>query len=340
MRYRRFGRSDLEVSEVGFGVWTLASDWWGVVDDKQGMLHAALDAGINFIDTAPVYGEDGFGEDAARRRAEGAAATRSCSPRSAATTSTPPASTPGQSERPHDWEPASVREQLEASLRRLGTDHIDLYQLHNTRIEPIRDDELWEELEKFRTEGKVRELGVALGPAIGWVDEGLEALRDRAIVSLQTVFNVLEQEPGLTFAAEPDGRRRSGRPHLAGAARVRHALGQDHPRHRVPARRPPRAPQPRQHARQLRQGRDARRSSGTAPAAPSARPRSPGSSPTRRSRPCSPRASSIDDVHRVRGGDRPPAHRRREGAARRRCGHDNFGVTNRYEMPLKSSTGG
>ena len=67
--------------------------------------------------------------------------------------------------------------QLEASLRRLGTDHIDLYQLHNTRIEPIRDDALWEELEKFRAEGKVRELGVALGPAIGWVDEGLEALR-------------------------------------------------------------------------------------------------------------------------------------------------------------------
>jgi aryl-alcohol dehydrogenase-like predicted oxidoreductase len=62
MRYRRFGQSDLEVSEVGFGVWTLASDWWGEVPDKQGMLRAALDAGINFIDTAPVYGEGGFGE--------------------------------------------------------------------------------------------------------------------------------------------------------------------------------------------------------------------------------------------------------------------------------------
>jgi aryl-alcohol dehydrogenase-like predicted oxidoreductase len=49
----------------------------------------------------------------------------------------------------------------------------------------------------------VRELGVALGPAIGWVQEGLESLRRRPIASLQTVFNVLEQEPGLTFAAEP-----------------------------------------------------------------------------------------------------------------------------------------
>ena len=54
MRYRRVGQTDIEVSEVGFGTWTIASDWWGEVTDKQGMLHAALDAGINFIDTAPV----------------------------------------------------------------------------------------------------------------------------------------------------------------------------------------------------------------------------------------------------------------------------------------------
>jgi aryl-alcohol dehydrogenase-like predicted oxidoreductase len=202
VRYRRFGRSDLEVSEVGFGVWTLASDWWGRVDDPQRMLHAALDAGINFIDTAPVYGDDGVGEtllaDLLKRNRDDIVLTTKCGYDIEAARKFP-----GQSERPHDWEPASVRAQLEASLRRLGTDHIDLYQLHNTRIEPIVDDALWDELERFRAEGKVRELGVALGPAIGWTDEGLEAIRNRPIVSLQTVFNVLEQEPGRTFAAEP-----------------------------------------------------------------------------------------------------------------------------------------
>jgi aryl-alcohol dehydrogenase-like predicted oxidoreductase len=202
VQYRRFGRSELEVSEIGFGVWTLASDWWGRVDDPKGMLHAALDAGINFIDTAPVYGDDAVGEsllaDLLKTNRSEIVLTTKCgydidAPRMAT-----------QSERPQDWRPESVRVQLEASLRRLGAEYIDLYQLHNVRIEPIRDDALWDELEKFRTEGKIREIGVALGPAIGWVEEGLESIRERPIVSLQTVFNILEQEPGRTFAAEPN----------------------------------------------------------------------------------------------------------------------------------------
>ncbi len=203
MRYRRFGKSDLEVSEVGFGVWTLASNWWGEVDDKQGLLHAALDSGINFIDTAPVYGEGGVGEellsDILKTHRDEIVLTTKCGYDIEADRKWP-----GQSERPHDWRPESLRAQLEGSLRRLGIECIDLYQLHNTRIDPIRDDALWDELEKFRAEGKVRELGVALGPAIGWVDEGIEAIRDRPIVSLQTVFNVIEQEPGLTFGREPN----------------------------------------------------------------------------------------------------------------------------------------
>ncbi len=203
MRYRRFGKSDLEVSEVGFGVWTLASNWWGEVDDKQALIRAALDAGINFIDTAPVYGEGGVGEellaDVLKAQRDDIVLTTKCGYDIDADRKWP-----GQSERPHDWRPESIRAQLEGSLRRLGTDHIDLYQLHNTRFDPILDDALWEELEKFRVEGKIRELGVALGPAIGWVEEGLEAIRNRPIVSLQTVFNIIEQEPGRTFGNEPN----------------------------------------------------------------------------------------------------------------------------------------
>ena len=201
MRYRRFGNSELVVSEVGFGAWTIATDWWGKVDDKAGLVHAALDAGVTFFDTAPVYGDNGFGETILAEllgRLDDIVLTTKCgydidAPRIA----------PGHSERPQDWRPESVRAQVEASLRRLDRDHIDLLQLHNVRIEPVRDDALWDELERLRVEGKVREIGVALGPAIGWQDEGLESLQNRAIVSLQTVFNLLEQEPGRSFAAEP-----------------------------------------------------------------------------------------------------------------------------------------
>jgi aryl-alcohol dehydrogenase-like predicted oxidoreductase len=201
MQYRRFGKSELVVSDVGFGAWTIATDWWGRVDDKAELVHAALDAGVTFFDTAPVYGDDGFGETILAEllgRRDDVIVTTKCgydidAPRIA----------PGHSERPQDWRSESVRAQVEASLRRLGRDHIDLLQLHNVRIEPVRDDTLWDELDKLRVEGKVRELGVALGPAIGWLDEGLESLRQRPIVSLQTVFNLLEQEPGRSFAAEP-----------------------------------------------------------------------------------------------------------------------------------------
>jgi len=201
VQYRRFGTSELVVSQVGFGTWTLASDWWGHVEDQPGLLHAALDAGITFFDTAPVYGSDGVGEtllaDLLRTHRDEIVLTTKCGYDIDA-----PRLHPGQSERPQDWRPEAIRAQLDASLRRLGTDYVDLYQLHNARLAPILDDDLWAELARIRESGKIREIGVALGPAIGWVEEGLESLRRRPIASLQTVFNVLEQEPGLTFAAE------------------------------------------------------------------------------------------------------------------------------------------
>ena len=201
MHYRRLGNSDLTVSEVGLGTWTLVSDWWGESEDPQAIFRAALDAGVNFIDTAPVYGDGGAGEtilrDLLATRDDIVLTTKVGYDIDAAR------KFPGQSERPHDWRPESVRRQCEDSLQRLGTDRIDLYQLHNTRIDPIVDDELWATLVDLRAEGKVRELGVALGPAIGWVTEGVRAIDERPIATLQTVFNVLEQEPGLTFASRP-----------------------------------------------------------------------------------------------------------------------------------------
>jgi aryl-alcohol dehydrogenase-like predicted oxidoreductase len=336
VRYRRFGRSDLEVSEVGFGVWTLASDWWGVVEDKQGLLHAALDAGINFIDTAPVYGEAGVGEellaDVLKAQRDDIVLTTKCGYDIDAARKYP-----GQSERPHDWEPASVRLQLEASLRRLGTDHIDLYQLHNTRIEPIRSDTLWEELERFKAEGKVRELGVALGPAIGWVDEGLEALQ-RDIVSLQTVFNVLEQEPGRTFAADPavaDGR-------VGLISRVPHASDTLSGRITRETEFPPGDHRAHRNRDNMLDNFDkadtltflwdgtGRTVGQAAIAGILADPAFVTVLPT---------CVDVDDVHEYAAASDLPLTAD-EKTHLDQLWDDNFGVTNRYEMPLKSSTGG
>ncbi|MEJ7717564.1 MAG: aldo/keto reductase [Thermoleophilaceae bacterium] len=82
-----------------------------------------------------------------------------------------------------------------------GTDHVDLYQLHNPRMDAVERDDTFAELERLREEGKLRHYGVALGPAIGWRDEGLVALDRPGVGSLQTVYNLLEQQPGDDFLA-------------------------------------------------------------------------------------------------------------------------------------------
>jgi aryl-alcohol dehydrogenase-like predicted oxidoreductase len=89
-----------------------------------------------------------------------------------------------------------VRYALEQSLARLRTDFIDIYSIHNAHLSEIENDELFALLEDFKTEGKIRSYGVALGPAIGWLVEGCEAARKRNVTSVQMIWNMLEQFPG------------------------------------------------------------------------------------------------------------------------------------------------
>jgi aryl-alcohol dehydrogenase-like predicted oxidoreductase len=102
-----------------------------------------------------------------------------------------------------------VRFALEQSLKRLQTDYIDIYQMHNARMEQILDGALFELLDAFKAEGKIRTWGVALGPAIGWLWEGVEAAR-RNVPMVQMIWNMLEPFPG-----DRDGRG-------GGRARRRH----------------------------------------------------------------------------------------------------------------------
>ncbi|HEV3392155.1 MAG TPA: aldo/keto reductase, partial [Chthoniobacterales bacterium] len=84
----------------------------------------------------------------------------------------------------------------DAALKRLKTDHVDLLQLHNIRMDQVYDDALWTTIEKLKAIGKVRYYGIALGPAIGWLYEGVNSIRERDITSLQHIYNTLEQHPG------------------------------------------------------------------------------------------------------------------------------------------------
>ena len=102
----------------------------------------------------------------------------------------------GQREIPQDFSPDAIVRATEAALKRLKTDRIDLLQLHNIRMEQVTDDALWKTLEQLKGTGKVRYYGIALGPAIGWMYEGINAIRERKITSMQHIYNMLEQYPG------------------------------------------------------------------------------------------------------------------------------------------------
>ncbi len=208
MRTRHFGDTDLACSEIGFGTWALGSTWWGKITRGEGvnLIERAIELGITFFDTGDVYGT-GANEEIVGKALAGV-------PRENVQISTKfgyaiegGRQEHSQGERPQDWTPAHARSALEASLSRLGTEYVDLYQLHNPRMDAIERDDLFEELERLRAEGKLRHYGVALGPAIGWREEGLRAIEERQISSVQTVYNVLEQEPGRAFleAAEERG---------------------------------------------------------------------------------------------------------------------------------------
>ena len=200
MKYRQLPRTDLELSEVGFGVWTVATDWWGkrTEAEQSSLLENALEAGINFFDTADTYGE-GYGEEVlakflGHRRNEIIIATKfgydfydKSVPRV------------GHQERPQKFERDFIKFACEQSLRRLGTDHIDLYQLHNPKAEALDRDEVFETLEQLQFEGKIRYYGAALGPDIGWFEEGEMSMRQRHLDSVQIIYSILEQEPALDF---------------------------------------------------------------------------------------------------------------------------------------------
>lgn len=201
MKYRRLGKSGIMVSEIGFGAWTIALDWWGgkKIDDEEAikMLKRAFDLGINFFETSDVYGK-GRSERLIGDAFKGVN-------RDEVIYSTKwgydiyGAEQVGHNELPQKHDPSFLNYALEESIKRLQTDFVDVYSLHNPKMNAIQDDLLFETLNEIRKEGKIKSYGVALGPAIGWKDEGLLSMEKREITCLQSVYNLLEQDPVKDF---------------------------------------------------------------------------------------------------------------------------------------------
>lgn len=226
MEKRVFGKSGVESSVIGFGVWTVSTPWWYSSNEKLkdrsyclGLMQKALDAGITLFDTADTYG-NGDGESIVKdalghRRDEICISTKFGYEWKA----TPVEERKGQVEQPQNFDPDFVRKGLEGALERLGTDRIDLWMLHNAKMSHIERDDTFALLERFKSEGKIRGYGVSLGPAIGWEKEGVKALRTRAMDGMMMIYNLLEQNPGRRLIEE------ASRTHCGLLVRVPHSSG-------------------------------------------------------------------------------------------------------------------
>jgi aryl-alcohol dehydrogenase-like predicted oxidoreductase len=202
MNYRTFGRLGWEVSEVGFGAWALGGSW-GPQDDQNSLaaLHAALDLGCNFIDTALAYG-DGRSERVIARALKDRPGQRVY-----VATKIPPA--PGHwPPSPHDliedrYPAAYLRAKVEECLRNLQADRLDLLQLHTWTRAWNREPSALATLRELQREGKIGGIGLSTPEQ----DQNAfnDLMRDGWLDAVQVIYNIFEQEPAaemLPLAAE------------------------------------------------------------------------------------------------------------------------------------------
>ncbi len=202
MQYRFIPGTDLRVSELSFGNFIFGSFMWGKTasDAPEGirLQNEAFDLGVNFFDTADAY-DNGRAERLMIDTLHYAGRENIIlSTKFGYDFYSDPGTEGSHKERRQDFSPKFLQKALEESLKRLGTDRIDLWQAHNLKLWQMNDD-LVDTLEALRQAGKIRQWGVALGPAIGWREEGVVALRQWKARTVQTVFNMLEQHPGREF---------------------------------------------------------------------------------------------------------------------------------------------
>ncbi|MFD1779392.1 aldo/keto reductase [Fredinandcohnia salidurans] len=182
MNYRELGNTGIKISEVSFGTWAIGGAW-GKTSDTEALksLEFAMDQGVNFFDTADVYG-DGHSEVLLAKATKGKEdkihiATKFCRQ--------------GDIFDPQNYSYEQVSKYCEDSLRRLNREAIDLYQIHCPATDILRDGSVFEVLDRLQREGKIRHYGVS----VETVEEGLICLENPNVKSLQIIFNMFRQKP-------------------------------------------------------------------------------------------------------------------------------------------------
>jgi aryl-alcohol dehydrogenase-like predicted oxidoreductase len=186
MRYRRFGRTGWEVSEIGFGAWAIGADWGQVSEaDALEALHKSIDLGVNFIDTADVYG-DGRSErliaQALKERSEQVyVATKA-----------------GRRLNPHvaeGYNRQNLTNFIERSLVNLDVEALDLVQLHCPPTEVYYNPGVFEVLDDLTKAGKIKHYGVSVEK----VEEAIKAIEFPNVKSVQIIFNIFRRRPAELF---------------------------------------------------------------------------------------------------------------------------------------------
>jgi aryl-alcohol dehydrogenase-like predicted oxidoreductase len=218
MKERPFGKTGLRVSEIGFGCWAIGGNAYGPVCDKASLeaLAAAWDSGVNFFDTADVYGE-GHSEELLGKFLKGRSRDRLILATKCGWDFYLPGGRPSQksgsaprkfSERLNhtghrkNFDPEYIRFACEQSLKRLGTDVIDLFQLHNPSLELIQRGDSMSVLERLKKEGKIRFWGISVHTEA----EALAALEDPRVQAIQIIFNLLDQRMAERIFPEAEKR--------------------------------------------------------------------------------------------------------------------------------------
>lgn len=189
MKYRILGKTNIKVSEIGFGAWAIGGNQfgnsYGPVDDDVSIkaLEYAYNVGCNFFDTADLYGH-GHSEEVIGKF------VKNIKRESIIIATKVGCDFYGYGLK-MNFSPEYISLALEQSCKRLNTDYIDVYQLHNPSLEVINDGSVFKFLEDLKKQGKIRAIGICVDEAF----EGIEAIK-KGVDTIQAMYNVLEPEMG------------------------------------------------------------------------------------------------------------------------------------------------